>query len=68
MRCSAGTPACQACMRTARFEGRDPSLVQCQYNGLKCGVKGGKSKASSPHPEAEVVEQDPMQLENEMGA
>ncbi|KAM0754379.1 hypothetical protein T439DRAFT_367713 [Meredithblackwellia eburnea MCA 4105] len=53
VRCSAGTPACDACMRTARFEGRDPSLVVCRYDGLKCGVKGTgkKSKASSPHPE-----------------
>lgn len=29
-------------MRTARFEGRDPELVVCQYGGKKCGVRSGR--------------------------
>ncbi|KAK4703324.1 hypothetical protein P7C70_g2890, partial [Phenoliferia sp. Uapishka_3] len=42
-------------MRTARFEGRDAALVQCQYNGLKCGVKGG-GKGKGKHPSQSASE------------
>ncbi|GAA5989592.1 hypothetical protein JCM10908_000546 [Rhodotorula pacifica] len=31
VRCDAGIPACKACLRTARFEGRDLSDVRCDY-------------------------------------
>ncbi|GAA5978139.1 hypothetical protein JCM11641_006636 [Rhodosporidiobolus odoratus] len=32
VRCSGEKPACRACLRTARFEGRDVNLVVCQYD------------------------------------
>ncbi|BGO94050.1 hypothetical protein NBRC10512_003683 [Rhodotorula toruloides] len=53
VRCDAGRPACRACLRTARFEGKDLSTVVCQYDtkvgGGAEGKKGkGKAVASSP--------------------
>ncbi|GAA5842577.1 hypothetical protein JCM9279_003625 [Rhodotorula babjevae] len=32
VRCDAGKPACRACLRTARFEGRDEASVVCCYD------------------------------------
>ncbi|GAA5899315.1 hypothetical protein JCM6882_009310 [Rhodosporidiobolus microsporus] len=50
VRCSGEKPACRACLRTARFEGRDLSQVVCSYEGRAAnlgaggGGKGGKKK------------------------
>ncbi|BGP40010.1 hypothetical protein JCM10450v2_003990 [Rhodotorula kratochvilovae] len=43
VRCDAGRPACRACLRTARFEGRDLTTVVCCYDVKpSAGKKGGK--------------------------
>ena len=64
VRCSGTTPACKACMRTARFEGRDPELVVCQYGGKKCGVRGGK-KNKGKGKEVRVVMEDEQEHHSE---
>lgn len=49
--------ACRACLRTARFEGRDLSTVQCCYDSRpsssKKPRKGGKRQEAPVAPAAE---------------
>ncbi|GAA5897070.1 hypothetical protein JCM8208_006160 [Rhodotorula glutinis] len=50
VRCDAGKPACRACLRTARFEGRDEASVVCCYDKRpvapkKTGKRAPMSKA-----------------------
>ncbi|GAA6011966.1 hypothetical protein JCM10207_003443 [Rhodosporidiobolus poonsookiae] len=49
VRCSGEKPACRACLRTARFEGRDLKLVVCQYDNKPCsaGTKRKEKKAKA---------------------
>ncbi|GAA5999097.1 hypothetical protein JCM5350_005470 [Sporobolomyces pararoseus] len=50
VRCTAERPACQACLRTARFEGRDLSTVQCAYNDNPTlrGRRGQRRETKEP--------------------
>ncbi|GAA5927212.1 hypothetical protein JCM1841_004249 [Sporobolomyces salmonicolor] len=48
VRCDAGKPACRACLRTARFEGRDFNTVVCQYDGKPCVRGAAKKRKVSP--------------------
>ncbi|GAA5883545.1 hypothetical protein JCM16303_005479 [Sporobolomyces ruberrimus] len=43
VRCTAERPACQACLRTARYEGRDVKTIQCTYEDSKV-VRSRKGK------------------------
>ncbi|GAA5930043.1 hypothetical protein JCM3775_004496 [Rhodotorula graminis] len=45
VRCDAGKPACRACLRTARFEGRDEASVVCCYDKRPVAVKKGAKRA-----------------------
>ncbi|GAA5899886.1 hypothetical protein JCM5296_006206 [Sporobolomyces johnsonii] len=57
VRCDAGKPACRACLRTARFEGRDLSTVVCQYDGKPCVRRGTKKRKVSPGSKASHEEE-----------
>jgi len=49
VRCSGASPACDACTRTARFEGRNPALVICSYTGRsRCRTHERKKEHVSP--------------------
>ncbi|GAA6058589.1 hypothetical protein JCM10212_007028 [Sporobolomyces blumeae] len=48
VRCSADRPACAACLRTAKFEGRDLATVKCEYDqGRREGGARKKKDAAS---------------------
>lgn len=59
VRCSAGTPACQACIRTARHDGLPPELVVCHYTGKEKKGKvlrtGNSTKYAFNRPEIEIL-------------
>ncbi|GAA5851211.1 hypothetical protein JCM8547_004168 [Rhodosporidiobolus lusitaniae] len=55
VRCSGERPACRACLRTARFEGRDLTQVVCHYDASKAkGGGGGKKKAAAQKNDVQV--------------
>ncbi|ORY73233.1 hypothetical protein BCR35DRAFT_150184 [Leucosporidium creatinivorum] len=52
VKCDGIKPACSACKRTARFEGRDPELVCCNYNA---GPSLPPLPTASPMPSTSTV-------------
>jgi hypothetical protein len=59
VRCDAHFPSCGACRRTAKFEGRDPASVVCNYQSKRepktpknPNAAKGKSKAALARAEA----------------
>ncbi|GAA5911211.1 Zn(II)2Cys6 transcription factor domain-containing protein [Sporobolomyces salmoneus] len=62
VRCTAEKPACKACLRTARFEGRDLSTVECVYGAIT-SARGARTRGKGKAKE--VAENDP-ELSNEL--